>query len=56
MSATHFLVIVRRLWRLRDELDDAYLVFDPARREALRKREARLVDVALEFSEERSAA
>lgn len=49
MSASHFIVLSRRLWAVRDELADAYLQFNAARHRALLRREARLVELVTSY-------
>jgi hypothetical protein len=56
VSTKTFIVLARRLWRVREEFDDAYLVYDRRRWRALCRREARLMLLVLQFNPERRAA
>lgn len=49
MSTRAFLTLCRRLWAVRDQIDDAYLVYDRPRWAALLKREAKLQSLILSF-------
>lgn len=49
MSAKSFLTLCRRLWAVRTQLDDAYLVYNYARWQALLKREAKLQALILSY-------
>lgn len=52
MTNKTLLVICRRLWAVRDQINEAYTQFNRARWQALLKREARLTSLILEFRTE----
>ena len=52
MSAKHFIALARRMWSVREQMDDAYLVFDRRRWQALQRRHDRLQEMVLSYARE----
>lgn len=51
MSARHFIALARRMWAVQEQLDDAYLVFDRRRWQALQRRHERLHEMVLSYAQ-----
>lgn len=56
MSPKTFIVLARRLWATRKQLDDAYLAYDRPRWQALLRRQAKLEEMVLNYTTEEATA